>query len=124
MISPLYVSACNAGRAPKVSLQGALSVVAVYRGHVCQNLGTVYSRPVEGVVREDIDIVPAYLPDQLDTPFEKAADLLCEEVVQARRPQYLRQLTGIPKCVRQERFPAIAPEPTLKVSLAVQVMPD
>jgi hypothetical protein len=44
---------------------GTLTVVVVDGGHVGQNLGSVYSRPIEGGVWEDVDVVPADLNSEL-----------------------------------------------------------
>ena len=39
----------------------ALSVVAVHRGHMCQDLRAIESHPIECRVREHVDVVPAQL---------------------------------------------------------------
>lgn len=40
---------------------GALAVVLVDGGHVREDLSPVDPRPVEGTVREDVDVVPSNL---------------------------------------------------------------
>lgn len=42
-------------------LQSTLTVVLINRCHMRQDLGSIDTSPIEGIVREDIDIVPADL---------------------------------------------------------------
>ena len=92
-----------------------------------QHLCTVQTCPVKGGIWEAGDIVPRELSSAdlglASLSHRDLSHLLRHEVIQSSQPQNLRQLTRIPKGIRQESFATVRSESIAKVSLSVQILP-
>jgi hypothetical protein len=77
---------------------------------VADDLAPVKRNPVEGCVGELVDVIPA--------------QFLSEESSHASQPAQLRELTGVPKGVRQPKRLTSVTEIALKKPLSIHELPD